>query len=93
MLATSSVGQKTKHFVPKKRKESSTKANSSANNRNSSATKKRPPLKPNLKGSKAVSKTKSSKTNNADGGQRRTSINTNPFKPPKAPKGGKWNSQ
>jgi len=88
-LASSTVGQKTKHFVPKKRKDSAKDQNNKrkrtdSKGRNSSS-KKRLPLKPNLKGTKPVNKKHKATTNEASQAQRKASINTNPFKPPKAP--------
>lgn len=84
------MGQKTKHFVPKKRKDSAkeqpkVKRNTVSKARNSSITgNKRPPLKPNLKGNKPLAKVeKSDSSQKQNKAQRKPSINTNPFKPPK----------
>ena len=87
-IASSSVGQKTKHFVPKKKREQSKDKPKIAKRvvskgRNSSSTKiNKPPLKPNLKSTKSVSKNEKSQLKGTQE-QKRGSINTNPFKPPK----------
>ena len=87
-LASSSVSQKSKYSAPKKQKGSSKDTTKvakrvSSKGRNTSTTKnKRPPLKPNLKSSKQVVR---NDKNQAKGTQeqKRGSINTNPFKPPR----------
>jgi hypothetical protein len=92
-IATSSVGGKSKNYIPKKRKETSTTSGNTAilkrrqgsKGRNTSTTHKRPPLKPNLKNSKATPIPAVTPKANPASLHRKESINTNPFKPPKAP--------
>ena len=91
-VASSSVGQKSNHFVPKKKKSKDPNAavlkRKRSDSKGRSNGSSRPPLKPNLKtSSKGVNKpAQTPKPSQKNGSERRQSINTNPFKPPKAPK-------
>jgi hypothetical protein len=86
-LASSSVVQKNKNAVSKKKIDSlkdpiNNKPKNSSVMRNDSASRKRPPLKPNLKGNKPTPKLDKQKPAKLES-KRKSVINTNPFKPPK----------
>ena len=85
-IASSSVYQKPR--IPKKKNNNSAnqlvnkRKNSNLRRNDSSTRAKRPPLKPNLKGSKAILK-RTTNINRENSGSSRKSININPFKPPR----------
>jgi cobalamin biosynthesis protein CobT len=78
---------KNRYYVPKKKTDSSKNlANKKVRNgsirRTDSESRKRPPLKPNLKGTKPISKVVKQKSEKIED-KRKSVINKNPFKPPK----------
>jgi hypothetical protein len=86
-LENNNFDKKSRYYVPKKKTDSSkNSANKKVRNgsirRTDSEARKRPPLKPNLKGTKPIPRAVKQKSDKVED-KRKSVINKNPFKPPK----------